>query len=417
MDVVTSYFQLGPAVEMLGYGLAGLMVVLVAIAIWALARSWHSASGRLERLDRGIAEFEARQHKRIADLESELAEVRSEVEMARRQLRLSGVAPLPGSEGGRPEIDPLPVLPRRTQGLRPIEGSSEHLVQGSSNIVHLHDALNRGDDGREAAQDASKLTKKIKEAIGEGKVAAWYQPVIALPGRAARYFEAQSMLDLGGDEPAPAEDWLASATKRGLAGEVGRQMLVECFCLARRLRRDKHDGVVIWTINRSTISDSHDRERIDALLIANASLGRKLLVGVTVADYRAGNQVFLDFLNHVRETGFELALLDGNDIEETEKIVATGLFRLAALNGRAILARGSGRHNSAATRILAADPRQKIEIAAVEVESEENALELIDCDVLLAQGLPFSGPKPLNKGGGGPGTDGGSPEGGTASRA
>ena len=411
MDALGSYFQLGPAIQVLGYGLAVAAILVLAVALWAALRSWRSASQRFERLDHGIAEFEARQQSRIGELEGQLAEMRLQVEETRRQMRLNGIVPLLGTNPSREDTEALPALPRRTQESTPAFSGSPDDAPRASNIVHLREAFRRDEDEEQAARaNPGKLAKRVKEAIGAGKVEAWYQPVIALPSRAARYFEAHAVLDLGDEAPAPAEDWLGCATRRGLAGEVSRQMLVECFCLARRLRRDKHEGVVIWSISRAAVAEAHDRERLDALLSANASLGRKLLVGVTVNEYRAGDQTFLDFLNHVRETGFELALLDGNDIAEAEKIVATGLFRLAALNARTILAQGSGRHNSAATSIMAADPRQKIEIAATDIESEETALELIDCDVLLAQGQPFSGPKPLSKGGS-------NPEDGTATRA
>lgn len=384
---------------LLGGMLAAIGLAALVVAALLAAGAWRSAARRAARLEQGIAELEQRHGQRADAIQEDLRSLRSALEEAQRELRLRPKGGLLEAYPARPEIniaaESVPAVQRA-----PFAEDADRGISGD-NVVPLHGTT----AGRRGAADASAGSDqqsrvngaKVAEAIAAGAITAWYQPIIGLPDRIVRYLEATPYLAIDDDEAQPADRWYGCAVKRGLAGEVARQMLVECLALARRLRREKRDGSVIWKLDRAALAETHDRERIDALLTANASLRRKLLIGVSVDEYRLAGQEFLDFLHHLREIGFSLVLTEGEDVEQVAKIVATGLFHLVAMSSRTILTRDVGRGSSPAARLRSAASRSKIELAATGIENEENAIELIDRDVLLAQGPLFSGPKPLRK--------------------
>jgi EAL domain-containing protein (putative c-di-GMP-specific phosphodiesterase class I) len=93
--------------------------------------------------------------------------------------------------------------------------------------------------------------------------------------------------------------------------------------------------------------------------------------------------------------GFSFALSGGRNLDQVLKTVAAGQFSLITLPHQTILANSFERAGSVAAKLRAAGARDHIEIAATGIELEETAIELIDCDVMLAQGKLFSDARPL----------------------
>lgn len=364
---ITGMVNTGTALS-LAFG-AAIIVASMAFAVLA----WRSAARKVNRLERAVAELEAAQSRRIARLEGQLPELRQK---------------LPdGSKDSKAAISPF--LTSLSASDKPGERSREPEF---SNIVPLHAARTGKKKG------ADRFTaENIRAAINDGRLEAWYQPVVGLPGRLPRYYECHLMLKDDNGKHLVQEEWYSPVLRCQIGGEVARFALVECFALARKLRREKRDGAVIWPVCADDFGNAHETERMMALLTANTSLKSRFLAGVRIAEYDNASEDFENRLHELKEMGFNLALTGGRNLEQAQKTVETGLFSLLMLPCQTVLSNSFERGVSIASRLHAADPARRIEIAATGIDMEETAVELIDCDVLLAQGKLFSTPRPLRK--------------------
>lgn len=359
---------------------AGGVVVLASMII--AVRAWRGSARKFARLEHAISELEAAHSRRIRDLELQIGGPQAGArESHRNSTQASSVA----------AFQPKPELRRDGWETIGADTREDHTVP-ESNIVPLRSTRPHG-SGKKASSRFS--AEDIRKAISDNRLESWFQPIVGLPGRMPRYYECSPCLRADNGECLAPAQWQTGASGSETAGEIARATLVECFALARKLRRDKREGSVVWTLGPDDLANEHERERIMALLNANASLRTRLLVSVTIANYDNASEAFEDQMHQIRELGFSFALSGGRNLDQVLKTVAAGQFSLITLPHQTILANSFERGASVAAKLRTAGARDHIEIAATGIELEETAIELIDCDVMLAQGKLFSDARPL----------------------
>lgn len=370
---LSEFFGIAPELAMAAGGVVVLASMIIAV------RAWRGSARNTKNLERAIAELEAAHSRRIRNLELQIGRPQTGPrESYRSSTEASSVA----------AFQPKPEL--RRDG-RETDTRDAHTAP-ASNIVPLRSTRPHG-SGKKASSRFS--AEDIRKAISDNRLESWFQPIVGLPGRMPRYYECSPCLRADNGECLAPAQWQTGTSGSETAGEIARATLVECFALARKLRRDKREGSVVWTLGPDDLANEHERERIMALLNANASLRTRLLVSVTIANYDNASDRFEDQMHQIRELGFSFALSGGRNLDQVLKTVAAGQFSLITLPHQTILANSFERAGSVAAKLRAAGARDHIEIAATGIELEETAIELIDCDVMLAQGKLFSDARPL----------------------
>jgi len=241
--------------------------------------------------------------------------------------------------------------------------------------------------GRGAPQ-ARLSGERLDQALGDDAIEAWFQPVVTLPGRKTRFFEASPHLrgQAGGK---------ARRLDPGYAGaaEIDRRMLTQSLTLLRELDRAEKALGVIWQVHLPLLDDATAFSAVERMLEANRAFAGQLICRIDHRDHGRLDQAQADRLHRIRALGFEMAL--GNCPAPTARDAAleSGLFSILMIDAARLVA---SRLDGAAAKSHTARGlgRGAAEIVASNVTGEEQAVALIDLDVMLAQGDFFSPPRP-----------------------
>ncbi|MFZ1814646.1 MAG: EAL domain-containing protein [Rhizobiaceae bacterium] len=227
----------------------------------------------------------------------------------------------------------------------------------------------------------------ITEMIEMGKIEAWFQPVITLPGRKPRFLEAVPHFP-----ETPGHEAFALKNLRSQAPLVDRQMLARSISLARKLDRDGQACTILWPVDRLTLNDRANFEAVEPTLDANAGRAHLIMPVLQWRHFRDFDADTIARLETLRGLGYQMALANCPSSGAVEGALATGMFRILMVDAELLVSDGLNWRELQKNEDFTA---YSAELAATSVETEEQVMDLIDGDVLLAQGSLFSKPKRL----------------------
>lgn len=379
-------WRFGESIPIQGVSQTDLMLVVLLAAGGALLVSVlsglaaASARRRTNRLSRDIEIFEREMTKRLQALESrgpkdQKPAGKADTE-AEKRLPVRDGSEL--ANGQNDSSRPNPTVPVLLSGFGTNGSEPDRNPEGvACDAVQPHQ-------------------RDIEKALQNGKLAAWFLPIVSLPERATQYLQAIAYLAVGEQEPAAMQNWFSQARRRGLVGEIDAQMLEQCIRLARQLKRSGKKAVVICRVNRDTLSRAEWRKPLLKMLDANTTIHNRLVVEIGLSDFLKLKQEAREQLAEIRQSGYSLLLAECGDLAELRRAAESGLFDLISVDSGLIVAGGA-----AGGMAHLASVREKLgknaAIIAAGVETEDIAIEMIDNDILLAQGPLFSHARPLKE--------------------
>src|SRR5690242_5767729 len=117
------------------------------------------------------------------------------------------------------------------------------------------------DPAQAAGEDAPSRSQTqtlaaVRAAVDENRVDIYLQPLVTLPQRKVRYYEAVTRLRYDKDQMLAAEDFIGVAETAGLIGRIDHMVMLRCVQVLRRLMvRNKEVGV-FCNVAASTLSSS-----------------------------------------------------------------------------------------------------------------------------------------------------------------
>jgi EAL domain-containing protein (putative c-di-GMP-specific phosphodiesterase class I) len=252
---------------------------------------------------------------------------------------------------------------------------------------------NAGQDSECASEDGMKAY--IAEAIRNGEVTSWYEPVVMLPERTTRYLEAKPYLPGPSGGMLAPDQWLDQLKPKTLRANVDLQMLDQAIRLARELERGNRNCGVIIRLNWRQSGLPDNAEKLVRVATANSGLCDRLLFDVPLPDFSRFDAKSNKLIATLRDLGYQLALSQCSDTGTVERALLTGQFRFVMPDSNLLMSPD----RIAMFRLIkieGPDGRNvPIEIIAKGIENEEAAIEMIDQNILLAQGPLFSPARPL----------------------
>ncbi len=375
------------AIAYLYFGLGGseaavvALVVLIALGLYNMfsgSVGIRSTVGRqLTDLSRGSADV-ARQ---VAEMGRRLAAVESKVEtsldraravtdplsveigdlgtlvkqlaenVAAQQTILAELAQRPAMPASNPvDIAESPPAAPAT----PVEPAAPPQVPAAADATSLQDA----------ARAAALAT--IRDAIESNRIDLYLQPIVTLPQRKVRYYEAMSRLRTEGGELMHAADFIAQAESAGL------------FC----------------NLSSSTLTDSVFPQILE-FLDANRAIAPSLVLEFTQSAVRAMGPIEHESLAALAERGFRFSLDNVVDLRIEPRELASRSFRFIKIPARFLLTRDAATADIHPADLSDLVGRFGIDLIADKIESEGSVVDLLDCDVRFGQGFLFSPPRPV----------------------
>ena len=242
--------------------------------------------------------------------------------------------------------------------------------------------------------DRNELLETIRASLEENRVDLYLQPIVSLPQRKLRYYEALSRLrDAGGQVIMPSQ-YMQVAGQAGLMSVVDNLLLFRCVQVLRRLAVKTREIGIFCNISAETLADAEFFPQFVDYMQANRDLAGLIIFEFAQdAVLKAGTSGEKN-LARLAEMGFALSM----DHVET---LALDFVRLKALGFRHIKVRAATMvegMNGAGAAVAAEDfkkllSRHGLNLIAERVEDEKTVVQLLDYAVDYAQGYLFGEPR------------------------
>ncbi len=239
------------------------------------------------------------------------------------------------------------------------------------------------------------MVTAIQGAIEANRVDLYLQPIVTLPQRKVRYYEAMSRLRSERGDVIHAADFIPQAETAGLMPKIDNLVVFRCVQVVRRLLLKNRDIGLFCNLSASTLTTSASFPQFLEFLDANRAIAPSLILEFTQAAVRAMGPIEHESLAALAERGFRFSMDNVTDMRFEPRELANRSFRFIKVPANFLLNR-----SAAASDIHPADlsdlvGRFGIDLVADKIESEGSAVDLLDCDVRFGQGFLFSPPRPV----------------------
>jgi len=247
----------------------------------------------------------------------------------------------------------------------------------------------------EARKLETALTS-IRNAIDANRVDLYLQPIVTLPQRKVRYYEAMSRLRNERGELLHAADFVPQAERGGLMPKIDNLVIFRCVQVVRRLLLKNRDIGLFCNLSGATLTDPALFAQFLEFLEANRAIAPSLVLELTQSAVRGMGPIEHESLAALAERGFHFSMDNVTDLRIEPRELANRGFRFIKVQANLLL----NRTGTATSDIHPADlsdlvGRFGIDLIAERIESEGSVVDLLDYDVRFGQGFLFAPPRPV----------------------
>jgi cyclic-di-GMP phosphodiesterase, flagellum assembly factor TipF len=246
-----------------------------------------------------------------------------------------------------------------------------------------------------AGLDRDGIISAIRRAIDGGRIDLFLQPVVTLPQRKVRYYEALSRLKADNGDLVPAEDFLDYAEAGSLMPSLDHLSVVRCVQVVRRLLLKSRDVGLFCNISGATLTDAGFPKLLE-FMEANRAIAPALVFEFTQSAVRAMGPIEHESLAALAERGYRFSIDNLTDLRVEARELNDRGFRFvkapAALLFNRVSVVSTDIHPADFSDLLG---RFGIDLIADHIESESTVVDLLDYDVRFGQGILFSPPRPV----------------------
>ncbi len=246
------------------------------------------------------------------------------------------------------------------------------------------------------ARNQPQLLAAVKNAVEENRLDIYLQPMVTLPQRKVRFYEAVTRLRDDKDEVLAADDFIAIAEAGGLIGRIDHMVMLRCVQVLRRLMVRNKDVGVFCNVAAATLGDSTNFAQCLDFLEANRALAPSFVLEFKQATFRNLGPTETEHLAALSQRGYRFSIDHVSDLRLEPRELADRGVRFIKVPAALLLdprqSSASDIHPSDLSDLLG---RFGIDLIAEKIEGERAVVDLLDYDVRFGQGFLFAPPRPL----------------------
>lgn len=391
--------------------LAVLIVLILYNAVSVRMRGRSTAEGQIADLSRGVADL-ARQ---VSDFGRRLAAAESKIVLANSaasdrtqsglQSALGEINELGGlvkqlaamvaahddmltalpSAASAPAVEPPPpARPSDREALARAMSAAPAVIRATASSARPH-------------HDAQILAA-TRNAIETDGVDIFLQPIVTLPQRKVRYYEAMTRLRNAGGAYLAAGDFISAAESAGLMGKLDNTVLSRCMQVLQRLHTRNKDAGLFCNIALASLGNPETFAQCLDLLQANRVLAPSLILEFKYATLRGLGSAESERLAALAQLGYRFSVDHVTELRIEPRELADRGVRFIKLPASLLLdpkqTSTSDIHPADMSDLLG---RFGIDLIAERIEDEKAVVDLLDYNVRFGQGFLFAVPRPLRQ--------------------
>jgi len=241
-----------------------------------------------------------------------------------------------------------------------------------------------------------QLLAAVKNAVEESRLDIYLQPMVTLPQRKVRYYEAVTRLRDDKDQILAADDFIATAEAGGLIGKIDHMVMLRCIQVLRRLMVRNKDVGVFCNVSAATLGNPANFAQCLDFLEANRALAPSFVLEFKQAAFRHLGPTEIENLAALSQRGYRFSIDHVTDLRIEPRDLADRGVRFIKVPAALLLdpkqSSTSDIHPSDLSDLLG---RFGIDLIAEKIEGERAVVDLLDYDVRFGQGFLFAPPRPL----------------------
>jgi cyclic-di-GMP phosphodiesterase TipF (flagellum assembly factor) len=241
-----------------------------------------------------------------------------------------------------------------------------------------------------------QILNSVKAAIGENRLDIYLQPMVTLPQRKVRFYEAVTRLRGENDLVLAADDFIEIAEAAGLIARIDHMVMLRCIQVLRRLMVRNKDVGVFCNMAAATLGNPVAFAQCLDFLEANRALAPSFVIEFKQATFRNLGPTETEHLAALAQRGYRFSIDHVTDLRIEPRELADRGVRFIKVPATLLLdpkrSSTSDIHPSDLSDLLG---RFGIDLIAERIEGERAVVDLLDYDVRFGQGFLFAPPRPL----------------------
>jgi cyclic-di-GMP phosphodiesterase TipF (flagellum assembly factor) len=246
------------------------------------------------------------------------------------------------------------------------------------------------------SRNQAQILAAVKNAVEENRIDIYLQPMVTLPQRKVRFYEAVTRLRDDKDQVLAADDFISIAEAAGLIGRIDHMVMLRCVQVLRRLMVRNKDVGVFCNVAAATLGNPTTFTQCLDFLEANRALAPSFVLEFKQAMFRNLGPAETEHLAALAQRGYRFSIDHVTDLRIEPRELADRGVRFIKVPAALLLdqrqSSASDIHPSDLSGLLG---RFGIDLIAERIEGERSVVDLLDYDVRFGQGFLFAPPRPL----------------------
>ncbi len=246
------------------------------------------------------------------------------------------------------------------------------------------------------SRSQAQILAAVKSAVEENRIDIFLQPMVTLPQRKVRFYEAVTRLRDDQDRILAADDFIAVAEAAGLIGRIDHTVMLKCVQVLRRLMVRNKDVGIFCNVAAATLGNPTSFAQCLDFLEANRALAPSFVLEFKQATFRNLGPTETEHLAALAQRGYRFSIDHVTHLRIEPRELADRGVRFIKVPAALLLDQrqtsASDIHPSDLSDLLG---RFGIDLIAERIEGERAVVDLLDYDVRFGQGFLFAPPRPL----------------------
>ncbi len=244
--------------------------------------------------------------------------------------------------------------------------------------------------------DELLLIDELRQSIECNRIELFLQPIMTLPQRRVRYYEALTRLRNESGDLIMPKDYLSLAESAGIMSVIDNVMLYRSVQVLRRLEQRSSARGMFCNISVHSLLDPEFFPEFISFMEQNQTLAESMCFEFSQAMVEHCGKAEEESLSALASLGFRFSMDQVTNLDLNLQEMQERGFRFMKVDAD-ILLHGMSQANA---QIHAADMRSYLErydiqLIVSKIEDERDLANVLDYNVKLGQGFLFSEPRPV----------------------